>query len=124
MVPKEWKLCPKELFVTEKVQEFLEWSSLRAWVRDWLRYCRWYYGTAMQPDVSIEDLFRAPVVHYHLKITRIDPQLVRFGLLWKVYNLVGLKGLSYKPPIFSEGHPPSYGGYPWWGLRQRLHGSV
>lgn len=41
----------------------------------------------MQPEVTIEEFFRAPLVNYHWKITRIDLQLVRFGL-------------SFKPPIF------------------------
>jgi len=41
----------------------LEWSILRSWVRDWFRYCRWYFLTAMSPEVTIEEFFKAPVVH-------------------------------------------------------------
>ncbi len=34
MKPKDLRLIPDELFVTEKVKDFLEWSSLRSWFRN------------------------------------------------------------------------------------------
>jgi len=43
MRPKDLRLIPDELFIQEKVKEFLEWSTLRGWVKEWLRYCRYYY---------------------------------------------------------------------------------
>ncbi|KAL0300400.1 UNVERIFIED_CONTAM: putative mitochondrial protein [Sesamum calycinum] len=41
MKPRDLRLTPDEFFVTEKVQDCLEWSLLRLWVRDWLKYCHW-----------------------------------------------------------------------------------
>lgn len=46
----------RQLAVRRKA--FLEWSTLRVWVRDGLRYCRWYYSTALSTEVSIEDFFQ------------------------------------------------------------------
>lgn len=37
------------------------------WVRDWLRYCRWYYVTAMSPEVNIEQFFDAPVCKWEME---------------------------------------------------------
>lgn len=61
MKPRDLRLTPDEFFVTEKVQDCLEWSLLRLWVRDWLKYCHWYYSLALSPDVRIEDFFDAPI---------------------------------------------------------------
>lgn len=88
------------MFSRPEDKEFIEWSTLR--VRDWLRYCRWYYGTALNDQVTIEDFFNAPVVNRNWKITRSDPQLQRFGLLWKVYDMVALKRLDWKVHILPE----------------------
>lgn len=51
------RLIPDDLFEMPGMKDFLEWSLLRAWVRSWLRYCRWYYMRALRPDVTIEQLF-------------------------------------------------------------------
>lgn len=45
-------LCPDELFTQPGMKDFLEWSSLWGWMKDWLRYCNWYYRTAMDPEVD------------------------------------------------------------------------
>ncbi|XAR56142.1 hypothetical protein NMG60_11036495 [Bertholletia excelsa] len=89
-----------DVFSHPKDKEFIEWSTLR--VRDWLWYCRWYYGTALNDQVTIEDFFNAPVVNRNWKITRSDPQLQRFGLLWKMYDMVALKRLDWKVHILLE----------------------
>lgn len=99
MKPRDLRLTPDELFVTEKVQDFIEWSLLHSWVRDWLKYCHWYSSLALSPDVRIEDFFDAPIVTSHWNIRRTDPQLVRFGLMWKIYDMVALKGVDFKVPI-------------------------
>jgi hypothetical protein len=52
------------------VKDFRQWKILRVWVRDWLRYCQWYYCTALSPDANIEQFFDAPVVMNHWKIKR------------------------------------------------------
>lgn len=78
-------LIPDDLFEVESMKEFLEWTTR---VRDLLRYCRWYYCTAIDPRVTIEEFFNAPVNNRKWKVDRTDSMLVRFGLLWKVYDLV------------------------------------
>jgi hypothetical protein len=55
---------------TLTVKDFRQWKILRVWVRDWLRYCQWYYCTALSPDANIEQFFDAPVVMNHWKIKR------------------------------------------------------
>ena len=53
MKPSDWKVAPDELFPTERVWDFLEWSLLRNWMKDWLRYVHWYWSVANSPDVSL-----------------------------------------------------------------------
>jgi hypothetical protein len=84
--------CPDDLFETFQMRDFLEWSALRAWMKSWLQYSHWYYSTALAPDVTLEAFFSAEVVNRNWKIDRTD--LVRFGLLWKVYDLVAIRGLQ------------------------------
>lgn len=86
-----------------------EWTVLRAWVKQWLAYVRWYWLTAWSPDVTIQDFFEAPVVNRSWKVKKTDPQLVQFGLLWKVYDWLAEKGLEYKVPILDSGS-----GFPLW----------
>lgn len=74
-----------------------------SWVKGWLKYCAWYYGTALSPDVTLESFFSAPVYIRDWYLKRRDEDLVRFGLLWRIYDLVGEKGLSYRPPILTYG---------------------
>lgn len=38
---------------------------------------------------------KVPQVNRNWKVIRIDPELVRFGILWKIYDLVALKGVSF-----------------------------
>ena len=46
--------------------------------------------------------FKAPVVSYDWRITRKDEDLVRFGYLWKLYDMVAEKGLQPKIPILDS----------------------
>ena len=103
--PKDLRVTPAELFVTEKVSDFQEYSTLRGWVQQWLRYCHWYYSVAMDPQVKLDDLFDGPVYTSSWRATKRDESLVRFGLLWRLYDLVGQMGLEYRPPILSSGAP-------------------
>ncbi|KAM1721721.1 hypothetical protein EV1_005405 [Malus domestica] len=41
--PSDFKVAPDELFPTKRVRDFLEWSLLRNWMKDWLRYVHWYW---------------------------------------------------------------------------------
>jgi hypothetical protein len=110
MRPKELSLIREDQ--VPRMRDFLEWSTLRAWVRDWLQYCCWYYGTAMSPEVSIEQFFDVPIVNTKWKVDRTDPHLVRFGLLWRIFDLVALKGLDFQLPILGS-RSGTYIGYPY-----------
>lgn len=68
-------------------------------MEQWLKYLKWYLTTASDPAVSIEEFFNAPIVTSRWKATREDPLVIRFGLLWKLYDLVAEKGLDYQVPI-------------------------
>jgi len=103
MRPKELRLIPDDLFATEKVKDFLEWSILRSWMKEWLAYSHRYYGTAMQPDVQISSFFDTAVLMRSWRIEPKDANLTRFGLMWRVYDLVAVKGVSFRIPIL-EGH--------------------
>lgn len=102
MKPKELSLPPEHLFEMPGMRDFLEWSALRAWVKQWLKYCKWYFCTALDPWVSIEDFLKAPVVYKSWKLNRVDPTLTRVGLLWKIYDLVAWIGLSFQLPILGR----------------------
>jgi hypothetical protein len=79
----------------------MEYTALRAWVKQRLTYfyLRWYHLSAWSPDMSLQDFFEAPVVNRKWNTESTDPTLVRFGLLWKVYDWLADKGLDYKVPI-------------------------
>ncbi len=40
-----------------------------------------------------------------------DPQLVRFGLMWKIYDMVAVKGINFRVPILDVGTGLPLGGY-------------
>ena len=58
--------------------------------------------TALSPTVTIQDFFDAPVVNRDWRVTSVDPELVRFGLLWKLYDLIAEKGLDFRVPILES----------------------
>lgn len=60
------------------------------------------YGTLMQPDVCISAFFDAPVVNHNWQADRRQESLVRFGLLWQIYDMVASLGLSFRPPILED----------------------
>jgi len=68
MKPKELSLYPDKLFSLEGKLRFLEWSVLRGWMRQWLRYCHYYSKVLLSPDVTIQQFFEAPVVNQKWKI--------------------------------------------------------
>lgn len=88
-------------------------------MKDWLRYCNWYYRTAMDPEVDIKEFFNAPMVSRKWKITLHEPTVARFGLLWKVFDMVALKGLDFKVPILDDSKSP-LSGYLLGGVKLRV----
>ncbi|KAK2995371.1 hypothetical protein RJ640_029003 [Escallonia rubra] len=59
-------------------------------------------------EVGIGEFFKAPFVNTKWYLTRTEPSLVRWGLLWKIFDMVALKGVHYRVPILgSESSPLS-----------------
>lgn len=56
-------VLPPEYYELEAIGDFRQYSTLRAWVRDWLRYVKWYWSVAMKPDVSFDELFDSPQIN-------------------------------------------------------------
>ncbi|CAL0308088.1 unnamed protein product [Lupinus luteus] len=91
MAPKDLCVYPDEVIVTDGSREFAEYTTLRSWVRQWLNYVKWYYMVAVSPGVTIQDLLDTPFVNRKWQVESTDSQLVRFGLVWKVFDLVALR---------------------------------
>lgn len=69
-------------------------------MESWFKLLRWYCITAMDLWVSIEDLLEgAPVVTTHWNCNRKDENLIRFGLMWKCYDMVQSLGLDSRPGV-------------------------
>lgn len=82
MRPQELILAPEHLFEMPGMRDFLEWSSLRVWVKNWLKYCHWYFGTALEPGVSIEHFLRLLSLHVSGRSIGLTPSwsdLVFYG---------------------------------------------
>lgn len=77
-------------------------------MQKWLQYLKWYWMLNMDLDMGTDPLVllaRAldpPVVITGWKVNQTDPVLVKFGLLWKVYDYVGQRGLNWMPPVLGE----------------------
>lgn len=88
MKPKDIRLYPEELLS----EEFNEYTL----IRNWLKYVHWYYSTE---SVSIEEFFDAPICASTYKKTMRDESLVRFGYLWKLYDMAAGWTMSTTPPF-------------------------
>lgn len=97
--PLQLKLPPEDVSLGESVRDMMEFTVLRGWMKQWLAYLRWYHLKAWSP---LQDFFEAPVVNRSWKIERTDPSLVRFGLLWRVYDWIGEKGLDFQVPMLES----------------------
>lgn len=92
--PRELHRPPVELFEFEGMADFLEYSLLRSWMMQWLNYLKWYCCVSMDPWVELDQFLEAPVVYHYWEIRQTDPELVRFGLLWRLHNIVQDVGLD------------------------------
>lgn len=99
MKPKDLTLAPDSIFIQEVIKDFTEWTVLRAWVKQWLKYVKWYSLVALSPEVTINQFFSAPVTISTWRRTKRDENLVRFGLLWKLYDMVATRGVDWAVPI-------------------------
>lgn len=109
MKPRDLVLPQTGMFEQAGMGDFLEWSLVRCWVEDWLLWWKWYCVVALDPGVSVETLLEdAPVIPTHWLISRKDENLVRYGLTWKCYDMVGNLGLNYQPGVLPP-HPEGEG---------------
>lgn len=65
---------------------------------------------ANSPEVFLSDFFSASVYEKEWRIRRESSELIRFGLLWKIYDLVAEKGVAWSPPCLQE-HLPGFRGW-------------
>lgn len=86
MKPKEIKIFPQDL-TFDGEREILERTVLRNWMSQWLKYVSWYYTKAMSENVSIQEFFDAPICSGSWKRSQRDETLVRWGHLWKLYDM-------------------------------------
>lgn len=73
---------PIEAFAREEEYELCEYTM----VREWLTLLRWKCEKVATGDVRLEEFFDAPVVETKWYATNSEPELVRFGKLWKLYE--------------------------------------
>lgn len=85
-------------------------DHLRKGMKSWLRYCHWYYTTALSPDVGIEQFFSVPEVNSSWKIVKKDLKIC-FGLLSKIYDMVAVKGVDFRLPRLESTLLSINGGY-------------
>ena len=61
-------MAPQDLYESEVFEYLSEYTLVRAWMSQWLKYIRWYYTVAVAPDLSFEDFIKAPVVAFTLEV--------------------------------------------------------
>lgn len=87
--PTDLNLAPSKYFEMPGMSDFLEWSLLHRWMKQWLRYLKWYCEVSVNPEVTLYQLLEeAPVVTDSWQVRPINVSLVRFGRLWKCYDMV------------------------------------
>jgi len=95
--PKELRLIPKEL-TFEGEQDFCEYTLLHNWMKLWLKWVHWYSKVALAPCPSIKELFDAPMISTSWKRSNFEPEMVKFGLLWRCYDMCAGWSLGRTPP--------------------------
>lgn len=81
MVPKDIRLIPEELFIHPQVKDLLEWTCLRSWVREWLKYCYWYLYPALiilipQHLLLSNELVHSPFIHSFFSLACVPVAVV------------------------------------------------
>lgn len=65
----------------------LEYTLIRGWMEQWLKWVRWYAETGLNLSTPLLDLLDYPVVERHWKRQNKESTILRFGLLWRVYDM-------------------------------------
>lgn len=107
MKPRDLRMTPDDLYPTEGVKDIQEYTHVRGWMQQWLKLVSWYYTSMMDHDIPLGHLFDAPVCSTSWRRIEVDEDLLRFGLLWRIYDMVGILGLDWRFPILSvlDQHP-------------------
>lgn len=98
--PNELVLPPQKYFWNEDEETFLEYTLYHNWLKKWLEWVKWYALMSSDPNPRLEDLFNPPMVPITWKRTLRDNDIVRYGLLWKCWDLGD--GWSIRTPLFSS----------------------
>ena len=113
--PRDLKLAPDELYPSEGVNEMTERTLIRNWLSQWLKYVHWYWSIASRPDANLQEYLEGPVIERSRKMKSINPsvEIVRFGLVWKLFDMCAGKGMEWMVPILPEkldniSYPPHY----------------
>lgn len=106
--PQDSKFPPAR-FVSEADQIILEGSLYYEWMRQYLKWVRWYALVALDPDPRLDDLLDPPVVETSWKGRSTEHKQyhkMKFGLLWKLYDLVS-QDPTWVPGILGPGRDHS-----------------
>lgn len=97
--PRDLQMVP-DLYSFECEIEFLERTMFRQWLKQWLSWVSWYHLTAWASDPILVDLLLScPIVEISWRRRTCNQELVRFGHLWKIFDMVGRYGVHYRPGI-------------------------
>ena len=88
LYPKDPILPPAELFPYPGMNDFNEWSLYHGWMEQYLKYVHWYAKVALQPDVTLGQLFDAPLYIRTWFIPNEDSSSFRYGFMFRIYDLV------------------------------------
>lgn len=73
---------------------FLEYTKLRRWMGDYLRYLHWYWTVGQDDWASIEDMLDAPILMTSWFTPLMDKALERMALATSMYLIVEKLGLD------------------------------
>lgn len=85
--PRDLKL-PAEGFLAEEEDELVESTVTLNWVKSYLRYLHWYCTVALSLDPPLQAFFDAPVLETSWRRSNKNEMLIRFGVLWRLYDTV------------------------------------
>lgn len=102
--PRDLKVPDEKLFINinENLIYMCERTFIHNWMESWLAYVKWFYTVALNPNPSLAELLDPPVIELDWRGPRQVEEFYRFGIIWKIYDLVGQKGLDWRPPILSS----------------------
>ena len=90
--PKQLTLPPHSAFDKkedpELVLEYCEYTVTRSWCARWLRWLLWYSTKLSNNQGRLRDLLDAPVVETSWYRREIDLTVFRYGLIWRLYDMV------------------------------------